>query len=77
MKIVITESQYNRFIKSFILKENDEIVYTRFLSQVDLTAKRTFKDQNVQKSWVNFKQAEKKFSTMMKSHGSKYNYKFP
>ena len=77
MKIVLSESQYNRFIKSFILKENDEIVYTKLLSQVDLTAKRTFKDPNVQKSWVNFKQAEKKFSTMMKSHGSKYNYKFP
>jgi hypothetical protein len=77
MKIVLSESQYNRFIKSFILKENDEIVYQRNLSQVDLTAKRTFKDLNVQKSWDNFKQAEKKFSTMMKSHGSKYNYKFP
>ena len=47
MKIVLSESQYNRFIKSFILKENDEIVYTKLLSQVDLTAKRTFKDPNV------------------------------
>jgi len=77
MKIVITESQYNRFIKSFILKETDEIVYNRILSTVPLTAKRTFKDQNVQKSWDKFKEAEKKFTTMMNSHGSKYRYKFP
>ena len=77
MKIVITESQYNRFIKSFILKETDEIVYNRILSTVPLTAKRIFKDQNVQKAWDKFKEAEKKFTTMMNSHGSKYRYKFP
>ena len=77
MKIILTEKQYRKLKTTYVITENDDIVYDRFLGQVDLTAKRKFNDPATQTAWDKFKEAEKKFSTMMKSHGSKYNYKFP